>query len=209
MESKLSSRRARALEREAEALRLRVAGASLSQIAAAIGVRSDASAHKALARGLARLAEISLEAATQLRAVEGERLERLHATWWPLALQGDGEAADRILRIAARRARLYGLDQPPREEVPAPPCSVVILPEDQMLTVQQWAEKAAPYRERHKALVEEAMARVDAVMAQPGPVLSPEPPEPPPAPRPGPAPPWRQPQQQQGGARTVPVTRTY
>ena len=40
------------------------------------------------------------------RALEADRLDRLHAAVWPLATKGDLEAVDRVVRISERRERV-------------------------------------------------------------------------------------------------------
>lgn len=40
------------------------------------------------------------------RALETDRLDRLHATVWPRAIQGDLDAVDRVLRLSERRERV-------------------------------------------------------------------------------------------------------
>jgi len=40
------------------------------------------------------------------RALESDRLDRLHAAVWPRALKGDLDALDRLLRISERRERV-------------------------------------------------------------------------------------------------------
>ena len=49
-----------------------------------------------------------------MRQLEGARLDALMATLWPLATRRspDMTAIDRLLRIAERRAKLFGLDMP-------------------------------------------------------------------------------------------------
>ena len=44
--------------------------------------------------------------------MELERLSALDAAHWDKAMQGNGEATDRVLRIMERRAKLLGLDAP-------------------------------------------------------------------------------------------------
>jgi len=40
------------------------------------------------------------------RALEADRLDRLHAALWPKAIQGDMDAVDRIVKISERRERV-------------------------------------------------------------------------------------------------------
>jgi hypothetical protein len=43
--------------------------------------------------------------------MELERLDRLFAAVWPLAIAGDLAAVDRVLKIMARRAKMEGFDK--------------------------------------------------------------------------------------------------
>jgi len=60
---------------------------------------------------IATLAECA-ELAEHLRELENQRLDELQASLWDKALAGVLPAADRILRIMERRAKLNGLDAP-------------------------------------------------------------------------------------------------
>lgn len=102
-----------AADRRLRALDLRKAGATLHQIAAQTGV-SHEQARKDLQRAMADLLAEQNASAEELRALELERLERLHLALWPQATQGHQGAVDRLLRIAERRAKLLGLDVPVR-----------------------------------------------------------------------------------------------
>ena len=123
--------------RDAEAVQLRCRGLSYRQIAADLGM-SVSSVHDAVHRALA---EIVREDVGQLRALELERLDSMEAAVWQVLerkhltvsngrvvyhedepLEDDApvlHAVDRLLRIAERRARLLGLDQPVRVDVDA------------------------------------------------------------------------------------------
>lgn len=47
-----------------------------------------------------------------LRALEADRLDRLHSALWARAVKGEVEAIDRVLRISERRERLTALPRP-------------------------------------------------------------------------------------------------
>ena len=68
-------------------------------------------AYKAVAAGMQKA---FCEPAQELRALELERLDRLHEALWPRAIGGDDAALDRLLRVIDRRVRLLGLDAPAR-----------------------------------------------------------------------------------------------
>lgn len=99
-----------ARQREADALRLRLAGLTLEQIAAQVGLQTPTGAWHAITRALERA--VPPEDVDQLRATEAARLDRLLAARWQAALQGDDKAVDQCLRIIDQRRRLYGLDRP-------------------------------------------------------------------------------------------------
>lgn len=110
-ESKASPRRVEAAEREAAALALRRDGRTFAEIGAALGVTGEG-ARQAVTRALANLRTEAAEEADGLRALEDSRLDALLRAVWPQATAGDLGAVDVCLRIAARRARLWGLDAP-------------------------------------------------------------------------------------------------
>jgi hypothetical protein len=113
-ESRTSPRRIEAAERARRALELRAAGHSFDQIAQLAGYRSRQAAHSAVERALldplGRAAEV-------VRLLEAERLERLHEAHWPAALGGSPKSSEIVLAVAARRAKLLGLDAPVRSEL--------------------------------------------------------------------------------------------
>jgi hypothetical protein len=95
-----------------EALELRLQGLTFDQIGARMGF-SRQRAHALVTEELARVNGERNEAAAQLRNLEAERLDRLQAAVWPMAMGGDLKAVDRVLAIMARRARLLSLDAQP------------------------------------------------------------------------------------------------
>jgi DNA-binding CsgD family transcriptional regulator len=101
--------RVSARERERRAVELRISGARYEVIGAELGITRQA-AHQAVGRVLARTAAETREHADELRVLEAERLEALHATLWPMALDGDLRAVDRVLRVRESFRRLFGLD---------------------------------------------------------------------------------------------------
>ncbi len=103
------------IDRDHKALDLRRAGMTYDIIAKTLGWADPSVAHKAVQRALKRALHES--GSEELREVELSRLDRLQAALWPKALEGNLGAADRILRIAERRARLLGLDAPVKQEV--------------------------------------------------------------------------------------------
>ena len=95
--------------RQAQALTLRLTGASYEQIAQVLHYYDRAGAWKAVEKALERTIQ---EPADKVRAIELARLDR-----WLLAINaqiatGSLDAVDRGLKIMARRAALLGLDAP-------------------------------------------------------------------------------------------------
>lgn len=113
IESQTDKRRLTAAEKQAEALRLRTAGVPFAEIARRLGYRGESGAHKAVMTGLKKTLQ---EPADELRIMEAERLDRMLAGLWDKAITGDTWSVDRVLSIMERRARLLGLDTPPRHD---------------------------------------------------------------------------------------------
>ena len=96
------------MERRDEALRLRLGGYTYTQIGEAMGMTHE-NARLLIGRAIA---EAPNEKATEQRAIENARLDRLQAAVWTEALKGDIKSVDAVLRISRRRAELNGLDAP-------------------------------------------------------------------------------------------------
>lgn len=104
-------------EREHRALELVAAGATYEQIGRVLSItRTNARllVEKAVGR---RALEINRQEAPQVRAILMDRLIALHRRWWPAALGNPAEglepsqqAADMVLKIHDRLARLTGVD---------------------------------------------------------------------------------------------------
>lgn len=102
-------------ERRKRVLVARLRGDSFRTIAEREKI-STSTAHADMSTALA---DIPRQEADELRQQEEERLNALQAAYWEAALSGNLEAADRVLRIIDRRARLLGLDAPQRMEIAA------------------------------------------------------------------------------------------
>lgn len=100
-----------AVEWQARAVELRTQGWTYQRIADACGV-SVSAAHQAVVRYLEETRAVSREAAEEVRRLELDRLDRMLASIGPKAEDGDLAAADRVLRIQERRAKLLGIDAP-------------------------------------------------------------------------------------------------
>lgn len=112
------------IERRIQALHLRRAGVSQRDIAAQLKV-SLRTIQRDLEAALADLAAEQRQGAEALRTLEAERLDALQVAYWPKAMAGDLPAAQLVLRILERRARLFGLDAQP--DVALPANTVIIL----------------------------------------------------------------------------------
>jgi hypothetical protein len=109
--SKLSPHVITVLQKQAEALQLRIAGASFPVIAERLGYAGPQGAYEAVKAALDRTLR---EPAEELRKLDQERLERMLLGLWPQATQGNQGAIDRVIKLLERRARLLGLDAPVR-----------------------------------------------------------------------------------------------
>jgi hypothetical protein len=103
-------------ERQNLALALRKQGGSYRKIADVLSKRDGISdryspdqAYRDVMAGLKRLNEKSLELADEIRRLELERLDDLHAVYWPKAMKGDYHALDRILAMMDKRGRYLDL----------------------------------------------------------------------------------------------------
>jgi len=100
------------IEKERQVLELRRAGATYDEAARAVGYATPQGAYLAYHRALKRtLVEAG---ANEARQTELDRLDRLQRAIWPHALDGEIPAANTILRLMDRRAKLLGLDAPTR-----------------------------------------------------------------------------------------------
>jgi hypothetical protein len=99
------------VDRAEHAHRLHVDGQTWTTIAESVGFISAQVAQMAVT---AYLQKAAVGRAPELRqaalATELDRLDALHATFWPLALEGDMQAANTVLKIIDRRMRLLRLD---------------------------------------------------------------------------------------------------
>lgn len=101
-------RRTRQRARRVEALSLKRAGVSTTQIAQRMGIKPDTVRHL-INRTLATAEN---RAAEEMRELENARLDRAQAVIWSNVLAGDYRAVMVFLQISQRRAKLNGLDSP-------------------------------------------------------------------------------------------------
>jgi len=98
-------------ERRVRALELRKAGGSYREIARQLGCDLH-TVHSDVAAELFALRETAVTDATELRVLELERLDAMHAGLSPHIRTGSPPAVSAGVRVSERRARLLGLDAP-------------------------------------------------------------------------------------------------
>ena len=103
-------------QRGQQAISLRMAGATVKQIADQLGYASEAGAYKAIMRELEQTAQDMSESTEAVRQLELKRLDQMQFPIWPSVIAGDQGAIGTALRIQERRASLLGLDAPKQIE---------------------------------------------------------------------------------------------
>lgn len=98
-------------ERRVRAFELRKRGATYRQIAQELHVDVH-TIHGDVQAELASLRETATAEATQLRALELERLDAMTSGLWPHIKTGNAPAVTAGVRVSERRSRLLGLDAP-------------------------------------------------------------------------------------------------
>jgi DNA-binding Lrp family transcriptional regulator len=96
-------------ERRRQAVDLRRAGLTFEAIGAEMGITS-ASAFELVKKALEDFRTDTAEAVEDHRRLELARLERIVEIMWPQVEEGRGDAVDRVLKVAQRKAALLGLD---------------------------------------------------------------------------------------------------
>ena len=99
-----------------QAIKLRMAGATLDDIARQLDFKSAAGAYKSVMRELKATAQDMGEGTEAVRQLELKRLDQMQFPLWPQVLAGDVAATTTALRIQERRASLLGLDAPKQIE---------------------------------------------------------------------------------------------
>ena len=96
------------IDKEVQIVELRKEAYVWREIATLVGM-STAGVYKAYNRAMVRTLRPATE---ELREMELERLDALQVTYWQPAVQGNLRAADFILKVIDKRAKLLGLDAP-------------------------------------------------------------------------------------------------
>lgn len=95
--------------RAQKALELRIAGMTYAAIAESLDYADRSGPRKAV-DGLLR--KVEHEGVSELRQMEGHRLDRLQRAVWVNAVGGNLDAIKTVLSIMDRRAKLFGLNAP-------------------------------------------------------------------------------------------------
>ena len=103
-------------QRGQQAISLRMAGATVKQIADQLGFANESGAYKTIMRELEQTAQDMGESTEAVRQLELKRLDQMQFPIWPLVIAGDQGAIGTALRIQERRANLLGLDAPKQIE---------------------------------------------------------------------------------------------
>ncbi len=93
-----------------QAMGLRMAGATLQDIADTLGLKSRQHVHQLISNALDGLEKECGQTADQLRRLQEERLDAMRLALWKQ--RGNPRVADTLLRIEQRLAALRGLDAP-------------------------------------------------------------------------------------------------
>ena len=111
-ESLTSPRRVEAVERQRQALEMRMAGANFDQIAEQLHYKDRSGAYRAVMAALNRVPAIE---AKQYRALNLERINKMRLHNWPSIK--DRKAMDMELKFQERESRYLGLDEPDKMKV--------------------------------------------------------------------------------------------
>jgi hypothetical protein len=125
-----------ARENEQKALSLWIKGATFQQIAAAgFGITSASGAWRATRRALARIPK---QEADQAREAQLVRLQAVRMLLWNQASADPIRAAEALIKLEAREARLLGLDMPTRVAATDPDGGI---PLETIRRVMEWVDR--------------------------------------------------------------------
>lgn len=96
--------------RRAQIMKLRVAGATISQIAETVGI-GRTTAKRDLAKMCDQLRDEQYADAERLRIMTATAIETKLAVWWSRA-DDDPQALDRVIKLLEQRCKLFGLYAP-------------------------------------------------------------------------------------------------
>ena len=112
-ESKMSPRRITAVQKQRQALELRMAGRTWQEIADNVGYKGHSGAIAAVESALLRTLQ---PPANEYRALTLERLTKVLQVHWPSMLQGDYSSGRMVLQAIGDIRKLMGLDAPVQME---------------------------------------------------------------------------------------------
>lgn len=101
--------------REAQCISLRKEGLSYRLISQQVGI-TEQGVMKAIRRVMTRVAAQTGADVEDIKSIELERLDDMHAAIFPDAKSGNLKAVDRVLKIMERRSAYLGLDAPRKLE---------------------------------------------------------------------------------------------
>ena len=105
--SKTAAERITAKQKRAQALSLRLAGATLESIGNQLGVTPQR-VHQYVTQELNRLAAMTQADAGAIRQAELERLDKAQISIWVSVTNGNLQAIDRLIKIIETRSKLTG-----------------------------------------------------------------------------------------------------
>lgn len=100
------------MDKQVLALKLRREGRTYDEIARELGYASKSGAYRAVSSAMMRTLRAP---ADELRQLEAIRLDALQSGIWEDAMSGNVKAVDAVLKIIARRVKLFALDRDPKE----------------------------------------------------------------------------------------------
>lgn len=124
--------------RAQQALRLRMSGATLQEVADRLGFNSRQAVWKATTSLLERQER---EATAEWQALQLARLERLLLAVWQDALDGDNRAGQQALRILQELGKLTGVSGPRRVETSGSAPATESLPALANMSEAEWARR--------------------------------------------------------------------
>ena len=116
-ESKLSPRRIGAVQKQQQALEMRIAGHNWQEIADTLGYSDHSGAFRAVESALQKTLKAPSE---EYRIITLERLTTVLKTFWPGMLGGDIQAGKMVLQTVSDIRKLLGLDAPVQMEHSGP-----------------------------------------------------------------------------------------
>lgn len=111
--SNVTDQRIKSAEDSVAIVRLRADGMAIDDIATHLGLHPS-TVGRLLKKALDRY--IAPEVA-QLRSLEAVKLDEVEEAVWEKAMKGNLPAIDRVIRVMERRAKLFGLDMKPSEDL--------------------------------------------------------------------------------------------